>query len=80
MATNILVTIQKESLINDLQKDISKLQDEIDKSREDYSKPQSTKPVLYKPKNLSFDAILTRAGVLVVLGLSLSLASQSKRD
>ena len=35
MATNILVTIQKESLINDLQKDISKLQDEIDKSRED---------------------------------------------
>ena len=36
MATNILVTIQKESLINDLQKDISKLQDEIDKVKGRY--------------------------------------------
>ena len=66
--------------MNDPQKDISKLQDEIDKSREDTSKSQSTKPVLYKPKNLSFDAILTGAGALIVLGLSLSLASQLTRD
>ena len=45
--------------MNDPKKDISKLQDEMDKAREDAAKSQrgeALKPVLYKPKNLSFDA------------------------
>ena len=65
--------------MNDPKKDISKLQDEIDKAREDAAESQrgdALKPVLYQPKNLSFDAVLTGAGLLVVLGLSVSLASQ----
>ena len=69
--------------MNDPQKDISKLEDEMDKAREDAAKSQrgeALKPVLYKPKNLSFDAVLTGAGMLVVLGLSVSLASQLTRD
>ena len=65
--------------MNTPKKDISKLQDEIDKAREDAAESQrgdALKPVLYQPKNLSFDAVLTGAGLLVVLGLSVSLASQ----
>ena len=38
------------------------------------------KPVLYKPQNLGLDAVLTGAGMLVVLGLSVSLASQLTKD
>ena len=69
--------------MNDPKTDIFKLQDEIDKAREDATKSQkgeALKPVLYQPKNLSFDAVLTGAGVLVVLGLSVSLASQLTKD
>ena len=69
--------------MNDPKKDISKLQHEMDKAREDAAKSQrgeALKPVLYQPKNLSFDAVLTGAGVLVVLGLSVSLASQLTKD
>jgi hypothetical protein len=69
--------------MNDPKKDISKLQDEMDKAREDAGKSQrgeALKPVLNQPKNLSFDAVLTGAGVLVVLGLSVSLASQLTKD
>lgn len=69
--------------MNDPKKDISKLQDEMDKAREDAAKSQrgeALKPVLYQPKSLSFDAVLTGAGMLVVLGLSVSLASQLTRD
>ena len=69
--------------MNDPKNDISKFQDEMDKAREDAAKSQrgdALKPVLYKPKNLCFDAILTGAGMLVVLGLSVSLASQLTRD
>ena len=53
------------------------------KAREDAAKSQRSealKPVLYQPKSLSFDAVLTGAGVLVVLGLSVSLASQLTKD
>ena len=69
--------------MNDPQKEIDKLQDEIDKAREDTGKIQrgeALKPVLYQPKSLRFDAVLTGAGVLVVLGLSVSLASQLTKD
>ena len=68
--------------MNDPKKDISTLQDEMDKAREDAAKSQrgeALKPVLYQPKSLSFDAVLTGAGMLVVLGLSASLASQLTR-
>jgi hypothetical protein len=43
--------------MNDPKKDISTLQDEMDKVREDAVKSQrggALKPVLYKPKNLGF--------------------------
>ncbi len=69
--------------MNDPKKDISTLQDEMDKAREDAAKSQrgeALKPVLYQPKSLSFDAVLTGAGMLVVLRLSVSLASQLTRD
>ena len=69
--------------MNDPKKDISKLQDEIDKARKDAAKSQrgeALKPVIYQPKSLSFDAVLTGAGVLIVLGLSVSLASQLTKD
>ena len=69
--------------MNDPKKDISTLQDEMDKAREDAAKSQrggALEPVLYQPKSLSFDAVLTGAGMLVVLGLSVSLASQLTRD
>ena len=38
------------------------------------------KPVLYRPQSLGLDAVLTGAGMLVVLGLSVSLASQLTKD
>jgi hypothetical protein len=69
--------------MNDPKKDISKLQDEMDRASEDAAKSrkgEASMPVLHKAKNLSFDAVLTGAGMLVVLGLSVSLASQLTRD
>ena len=69
--------------MNDPKKDISKFQDEMDRVMEDAAKSQrgeALKPVIYQPKSLSFDAVLTGAGMLVVLGLSVSLASQLTRD
>ena len=69
--------------MNDPKKDISKFQDEMDRAMEDAAKSQrgeALKPVIYQPKSLSFDAVLTGAGMLVVLGLSVSLASQLTRN
>ena len=69
--------------MNDPTKDISKLQEEMDKAREDAALSQqgkSLKPDLHESKNLNFDAVLTGAGMLVVLGLSVSFASQLTRD
>jgi len=49
------VLIQDELLMNDPKKDISKLQDEMDKAREDASqRGESLKP----SKSLGFDAVL----------------------
>ena len=69
--------------MNDPAKDISKLQEEMDKAREDAALSQrgkSQRPDLTESKNLNFDAVLTGAGMLVVLGLSVSFASQLTRD
>ena len=69
--------------MNDPKKDISKFQDEMDRVMKDAAKSQrgeALKPVIYQPKSLSFDAVLTGAGMLVVLGLSVSLASQLTRN
>ena len=69
--------------MNDPQKDINRLQREIDDARTDAdraSKGELQKPVIYRPQILSLDAVLTGAGMLVVLGLSVSLASQLTKD
>ena len=69
--------------MTDPQKDIDRLQREIDDVRTDAdraSKEAPPKPVLYRPQNLGLDAVLTGAGMLVVLGLSVSLASQLTKD
>ena len=67
----------------DPKKDIDRLQREIDDVRTDAdraSKEASPKPLLYRPQNLGLDAVLIGAGMLVVLGLSVSLASQLTKD
>tara|TARA_B100001057_G_scaffold218769_1_gene218927 strand:- start:34 stop:327 length:294 start_codon:yes stop_codon:yes gene_type:complete len=64
-------------------KDIDRLQREIDDVRTDADRaPRGAppKPVVYKPQNLGLDAVLTGAGMLVILGLSVSLASQLTKD
>ena len=69
--------------MNDPQKDINRLQREIDDARIDAdraSKGELQKPVIYRPQILGLDAVLTGAGMLVVLGLSVSLASQLTKD
>lgn len=69
--------------MNDPQKDINRLQREIDDARTDAdraSKGELQKPVIYRPQILGLDAVLTGAGMLVVLGLSVSLASQLTKD
>ena len=65
--------------MTDPKKDLDRLQREIDDARTEADrafKGDPPKPVLYKPQNLGLDAVLTGAGMLVVLGLSVSLASQ----
>ena len=69
--------------MNDPQKDINRLQREIDDARTDAdraSKGELQKPVIYRPQILGLDAVLTEAGMLVVLGLWVSLASQLTKD
>ena len=64
-------------------KDIDRLLREIDDVRieaDRVSDGSLAKPVLSRPQNLSLDAVLTGAGMLVVLGLSVSLASQLTKD
>ena len=74
---------REKLLMTDPQKDIDRLQREIDDVRTDAdraSKGSPPKPVLYRPQSLGLDAVLTGAGMLVVLGLSVSLASQLTKD
>ena len=69
--------------MTDPQKDIDRLQREIDDVRTDAdraSKGSPPEPVLYKPKSLGLDAVLTGAWMVMVLGLSVSLASQLTKD
>ena len=69
--------------MTDPKKDIDRLQREMDEARTEADrafKGDPPKPVLYKPQNLGIDAVLTGAGMLVVLGLSVSLASQLTKD
>ena len=69
--------------MTDPKKAIDRLQREMDEARTEADrafKGDPPKPVLYKPQNLGIDAVLTGAGMLVVLGLSVSLASQLTKD
>lgn len=65
--------------MTDPKKDLDRLQREIDDARTEADrafKGDPPKPVLYRAHNLGLDAVLTGSGMLVVLGLSVSLASQ----
>ena len=69
--------------MTDPKKDMDRLQRERDDARTDVDrafKGETPKPVLYRPQNLGLDSVLTGAGMLVVLGLSVSLASQLTKD
>ena len=69
--------------MTDPKKDIDRLQREIDDARSDADrafKGEPPKPVLYRQPSLGLDAVLTGAGMLVVLGLSVSLASELTKD
>ena len=69
--------------MTDPKKDIDRLQREIDDARSDADrafKGEPPKPVLYRQSSLGLDAVLTGAGMLVVLGLSVSLASELTKD
>ena len=69
--------------MTDLKKDIDRLQCEMDEARTEADrafKGEPPKPVIYRPQSLGLDAVLTGAGMLVVLGLSVSLASQLTKD
>ena len=69
--------------MTDPKKDLDRLQREIDDARTEADrafKGDPPKPVLYKPQNLGLDAVITGAGMLVVVGLSVSLASQLTKD
>ena len=69
--------------MTDPKKDIDRLQREIDDVRTDAdraSKGSPPKPVPYRPQSLGLDAVLTGAGMLVVLGLSVNLASKLTKD
>ena len=69
--------------MTDPKKDIDRLQREMDEARTEANrafKVEPPKPVFYKPQSLGLDVVLTGAGMLVVLGLSVSLASQLTKD
>ena len=69
--------------MTDPKKDIDRLQREMDEARTEANrafKGEPPKPVLYKPQSLGLDVVPTGAGMLVVLGLSVSLASQLTKD
>ena len=69
--------------MTDPKKDIDRLQREIDDVRTDSdraSKGAPPKPVPSRPQRLGLDAVLTGAGMLLVLGLSVILASQLTKD
>ena len=69
--------------MTDPKKEIDRLQREIDDVRTNAdraSKGEPPKPVLYKPQSLGLGAVHTRAGMLVILVLSVSLARQFTKD
>jgi hypothetical protein len=69
--------------MNDSKKDIDRLQQEMDSACADAdkaSRSEALKPVLYKPQNIGLDAVIAGAGMLVILGLAVSLASQLTKD
>jgi hypothetical protein len=69
--------------MSETKKDLDRLQREIDNATTEADrafKRESPKAVLHKPQKHGLDAVLTGAGVLVVLGLSVSLASMLNKD
>ena len=64
-------------------KDIDRLQREMDEARTEADrafKGESPKPVLYRQQAFGLDSVITGAAMLVVLGLSVSLAGQLTKD
>ena len=64
-------------------KDIDRLQREMDEARTEADrafKGEPPKPVLYRQQAFGLDSVLIGAAMLVVLGLSVSLAGQLTKD
>ena len=61
--------------MTDLQKDIDRLQREMDQSRADAANAGKGEMVK-APKNQNLDAVVTGAGMLLVLGLAVGFASR----
>ena len=69
--------------MTDPKKDIDRLQREMDEACTEADrafKGEPPKPVLYRQQTFGLDSVLTGAAMLVVLGLSVSLASQLTKD
>ncbi len=64
--------------MNHPKKDIQQLQQEMDKARADVKK-ECNGEITQQTKNQSLDAVLTGAGMLVILGLAIGFASQLKK-
>ena len=69
--------------MTDPKKGLDRLQREVDDARTDADralKGDPPKPVLYRQQTFGLDSVLTGAAMLIVLGLSVSLASQLTKD
>ena len=61
--------------MTDPKQDINRLQREMDKARDDAARATRAK-VVETPNNQSLDAVVTGAGMLLVLGLAMGFASR----
>ena len=61
--------------MTDPKQDINRLQREMDKDRDDAARATRGE-VVKAPKNQSLDAVVTGAGMLLVLGLAMGFASR----
>ena len=69
--------------MTDPKNDIVRLQREMDEARTEADrafKGEPPNPVLYRQQTFGLDSVLTGAAMLVVLGLSVSLAGQLTKD
>ena len=69
--------------MTDPQKEISKLQEEMDAARREAKQSGNDTALAQatpRPQNTSLDFVITGAGMLVVLGLAVSFSSQLTRD